>query len=218
MDHAAAGGRIHASSESEIEIEIEIEKNRDKTRKRRQEISYHTGGPGVSRASWLRWLRSVPTSGPVKWWQWVGPNGAGKSTLFSLILGFLEPSAGEIAIQGDDPRAYIRKHGAGYLPERFRLPPEWPVRDALRAFAGLERIAVRNADVAIETFGLREHATKTVAMLSHGMVQRVGLAQAFMAERMLLVLGRANGGAGRVLARAVPGTSLPGSARAARRS
>ena len=118
----------------------------------------------------------------------VGPNGAGKSTLFSLVLGFLEPTGGEITIQGEDPRAYARHHGVGYLPERFKLPSEWPVRDALRAFAALERIPAKTADSVMESFGLREHAAKTVATLSHGMLQRVGLAQAFMAERALLVL------------------------------
>ena len=118
----------------------------------------------------------------------VGPNGAGKSTLFSLILGFLEPTGGEVTIQSDDPRAYARRHGIGYLPERFRLPPDWPVRDALRAFAGLEHVPLKQAEVAIDAFGLREHAAKTVATLSHGMLQRVGLAQAFLAERALLVL------------------------------
>lgn len=118
----------------------------------------------------------------------VGPNGAGKSTLFSLILGFLEPTAGDISIAGVDPRAYMRKHGAGYLPERFRLPPEWRVRDALRSFASLERLQAVHADAVIDAFGLSEHATKTVATLSHGMLQRVGLAQALLAERALIVL------------------------------
>src|SRR5687768_16826735 len=49
----------------------------------------------------------------------VGPNGAGKSTLFSVLLGFLDPTAGDVLIDGAEPRAYMRKHGAGYLPERF---------------------------------------------------------------------------------------------------
>lgn len=118
----------------------------------------------------------------------VGPNGAGKSTLFSLLLGFLEPTAGDLAIAGDDPRRYMRRHGAGYLPERFRLPQEWTVRDALRGFARLERADVKRADQLIEAFGLEDHAGKTMAALSHGMLQRVGLAQATLAERMLVVL------------------------------
>jgi ABC-type multidrug transport system ATPase subunit len=118
----------------------------------------------------------------------VGPNGAGKSTLFALLLGFLEPTAGDIAIAGDEPRRYMRKHGAGYLPERFGLPAPWTVRDALRAFAKLERVDGKRADRAIESLGLSEHANKTMTALSHGMLQRVGLAQALLAERCLIVL------------------------------
>jgi ABC-type multidrug transport system ATPase subunit len=118
----------------------------------------------------------------------VGPNGAGKSTLFSVLLGFLDPTAGQVTIGGDEPRAYMRKHGAGYLPERFRLPAEWRVRDALRGFASLERIDKSRADAAIDTFGLHEHANQSVQALSHGMLQRVGVAQAMLAERALIVL------------------------------
>ena len=118
----------------------------------------------------------------------VGPNGAGKSTLFSVLLGFLEPSGGEVTIEGQDPAVYVRKRGAGYLPERFHLPAEWRVRHALRAFADLERIDVARADAAITTFGLNEHADKPIGSLSHGMLQRVGLAQALMGERPLIVL------------------------------
>ena len=118
----------------------------------------------------------------------VGPNGAGKSTLFSVVLGFLEPTDGEIEIAGDDPRTYMRRHGAGYLPERFRLPAEWSVRDALRGFAKLERVDAKRADQVIDTFGLDDHAAKTMSALSHGMLQRVGLAQALLAERALVVL------------------------------
>jgi ABC-type multidrug transport system ATPase subunit len=118
----------------------------------------------------------------------VGPNGAGKSTLFALVLGFLEPTDGDIEVGGTDPRRYMREHGAGYLPERFRLPPQWTVRDALRGFAKLERVAPKRADAALESFGLADHASKTMDQLSHGMLQRVGLAQALLAERMLIVL------------------------------
>ncbi|HEX6007829.1 MAG TPA: ATP-binding cassette domain-containing protein, partial [Burkholderiales bacterium] len=96
-----------------------------------------------------------------------GPNGAGKSPLFSLLLGFLEPTGGELSIAGDDPRSYVRKHGAGYLPERFRLPPEWRVGDVLRAFASIDRISRLRAQDTLERFGLAGHAQKNVAALSH---------------------------------------------------
>jgi ABC-type multidrug transport system ATPase subunit len=121
----------------------------------------------------------------------VGPNGAGKTTLFGLVLGFLRPTAGDVEIEGDDPRRYIRRHGAGYLPERFSVPPEWPVRAALLAFAkleGLRAAAAARADEALERFGLTGHADRAFGELSHGLKQRVGLAQAFLGERDLIVL------------------------------
>ena len=64
-------------------------------------------------------------------WGVVGPNGAGKSTLFALLLGFIHATTGSVRVRGLEPRRYARRHGAAYLPERFRLPGEWRVRPAL---------------------------------------------------------------------------------------
>jgi ABC-type multidrug transport system ATPase subunit len=124
-------------------------------------------------------------------WAVVGPNGAGKSTLFGLLLGFLRPTEGRVTIDGQDPARYVRRHGAGYLPERFALPPEWPVRDALIGLARLDGAgpdAAARASAAIERFGLEAHAEKPVGALSRGLLQRVGLAQATLTHRDLVVL------------------------------
>jgi ABC-2 type transport system ATP-binding protein len=129
-------------------------------------------------------------------WAVVGPNGAGKSTLLGLVLGFLRPSTGAVTLEGMSPRRYLRRHGAAFLPERFRLPPEWPVRAALRTLARLEGTAGSapgedartRADAAIARLGLEEHADKTMGALSRGLNQRVGLAQALLADRPLVVL------------------------------
>jgi ABC-2 type transport system ATP-binding protein len=125
-------------------------------------------------------------------WAVVGPNGAGKSTLLGLVLGFLRPSSGSVRVEGTTPRRYLAKHGAAYLPERFTLPPEWPVRSALRTLAGLEgakgRDAASRADVAMERLGLTAHADRTVGSLSRGLNQRLGLAQTLLADRRLVVL------------------------------
>lgn len=121
----------------------------------------------------------------------VGPNGAGKSTLLSLLLGFLSPTAGDVLIEKDEPAVYLRRKGAGYLPERFALPPQWTVRGSLKALARLDgaaRHADRRADDALARFGLEPHAGKELSTLSRGLLQRVGLAQAFLADRPLLVL------------------------------
>jgi ABC-2 type transport system ATP-binding protein len=137
-------------------------------------------------------LRDISLSMGPGVWAVVGPNGAGKSTLLALVLGFLRPSSGAVALDGAPPRRYLRRHGAAYLPERFRLPPEWPVRDALRTLAALEGVtpaaARSRADSAIGRLGLDEHAGKKVGELSRGLNQRLGLAQALLADRDLVVL------------------------------
>lgn len=137
-------------------------------------------------------LRDVTLSLGPGIWAVVGPNGAGKSTLLGLVLGFLRPTSGSVAIAGSAPRAYRRRHGAAYLPETFRLPPEWPVRATLRTLARLDGVAPREAnartDGALERLGLEPHAGKAVGALSRGLNQRLGLAQALLVERELVVL------------------------------
>jgi ABC-2 type transport system ATP-binding protein len=137
-------------------------------------------------------LRDVSLSLGSGTWGIVGPNGAGKSTLLGLVLGYLRPTSGSVSIAGSPPRRYLRSRGAAYLPERFRLPAEWPVREALRTLAALEgaapSVARSRADAAIDRLGLEEHADKVVGALSRGLNQRLGLAQTLLAERDLIVL------------------------------
>jgi ABC-2 type transport system ATP-binding protein len=121
-------------------------------------------------------------------WAVVGPNGAGKSTLLSLILGFIRPTSGTISVHGMPPREFLRYEGASYLPERFSLPTEWKVRRALSMLARLEGTGDRAADEAIDALGLEPHMHKRTGELSRGLLQRVGIAQALLARRTLVVL------------------------------
>ncbi len=121
-----------------------------------------------------------------------GPNGAGKSTLISLLLGFLDPTAGRATIDGQAPRAWVRRRGAGYLPELVALPGRWRAADVLARAAVLSGVPAgeraRRVAAYIERLGLDEHAAKQVRQLSKGTLQRLGLAQALLAGHALVIL------------------------------
>lgn len=121
-----------------------------------------------------------------------GPNGAGKSTLISLLLGFHEPTDGALRIAGLKPRAFVERHGIGYLSELVAIPPNWKVEVALRRYAVLA--GIRSHDIpgrvewAMELLGLDEHRGKKVKQLSKGNLQRLGLAQALLREDRVIIL------------------------------
>lgn len=121
-----------------------------------------------------------------------GPNGAGKSTLIALMLGYLSPTEGEVRLGGVRPRAYIERHGIGYLSELMAIPPRWKAETALRRYATLAGIGAVDiaprVEAAIRLLGLDEHRAKRVKALSKGNLQRLGLAQALLREERILVL------------------------------
>ena len=121
-----------------------------------------------------------------------GPNGAGKSTLISLLLGYLEPTDGRVRIDKLRPRAFVERHGMGYLSELIAIPPRWKLEEALARYAILagipsDRRAARIAEV-VDLLGLEEQRGKRVKQLSKGNLQRLGLAQALLRDERVIIL------------------------------
>ena len=119
-----------------------------------------------------------------------GPNGAGKSTLLRLLLGYLRPSAGVVAIGGMEPRAYVERFGIGYVSELIAIPPGWTVSEAMRTFASLAEVQGERGRIAevLEQLGIDALADRRVGDLSKGNLQRVALAQALLAPRKVMIL------------------------------
>ena len=120
-----------------------------------------------------------------------GPNGAGKSTMLSILLGYLHPSSGVASIDGRRPRQYIEQRGVSYLTELVAIPPRWTTETALKrlaAMAGLSGSLLKaRVEQAIVALGLEEHRRKQIRQLSKGNLQRVGIAQALLADSDVVI-------------------------------
>jgi len=122
----------------------------------------------------------------------VGPNGAGKSTLFGVLAGLIRPDEGSIRIDGRIPGVRVRAGGIGFLPDRVRFPEERRVAEVLRRLAILDGCPLRElssrVDRALELTGLAARGSSRCRNLSHGLRQRLGLAQLLLQPRSLLLL------------------------------
>lgn len=130
----------------------------------------------------------------------LGHNGAGKTTIMKMLTGFLEPSAGQVEIDGLDVQAHGNavQSRIGYLPESLPLYPELTVVDYLSHVAQLRGLAasdIRNsvAQVVVST-SLEEKAFDEIQTLSRGYKQRVGVAQAILHTPKVLVLDEPSNG------------------------
>ncbi len=121
----------------------------------------------------------------------LGHNGAGKSTALKLCAGFTRPSSGTVRVLGTDlaesPEAYRR---IGIAHDRDALWPFLTARAMVALCARLRGAADPDAAAAraLREVGLEGAADRKVKGFSHGMRQRVKLAQALAHDPELLLL------------------------------
>lgn len=128
----------------------------------------------------------------------LGPNGAGKSTLMKLMLGHLYPTGGRLRVFGLDPREVEAKTRLGYLPERANLYRNLTAEETLDFFAEVLELppAERRSrrDQLLAMVGLERSRKRLVGEFSHGMMRRLGLAQALLNDPDLLLLDEPTAG------------------------
>lgn len=117
----------------------------------------------------------------------LGPNGAGKSTLFGCLLGFIQPSSGEILFRDRSMREDDRRR-FGYVAERVTLYAHRTVWENGLFFARLRRIPAGDFAKQLQRVGLTDVRNRKAHQLSKGMLQRLGLAIALAGQPELLVL------------------------------
>jgi ABC-2 type transport system ATP-binding protein len=121
----------------------------------------------------------------------LGPNGAGKTTTLRVLMGLTQPTAGEVLVFGHRlvPGAPVLSRlgalveGPGFLPHLSGLDN---LRAYWRATGRLEADA--RFDDALEIAGLGDSIHRKVRTYSHGMKQRLAIAQAMLGLPELLVL------------------------------
>ncbi len=130
----------------------------------------------------------------------LGPNGAGKSTTLRILAGFLGATSGRVRVNGHDlaEASLEARASLGYMPEAAPLYPELRVREYLEFRARLKRVprSKRGASIerALERANLKGVSETTIGHLSKGFRQRVGLADALVADPPLLILDEPTAG------------------------
>ena len=118
----------------------------------------------------------------------LGPNGAGKTTSILMLMGLTEPTSGSARVCDFDPtREPLKiKRVVGYLPEKFGFYDDLTARENLdytSALNGLSRaMASKKIDELLDMVGLPEVAEQRVGTFSHGMKQRLGIADAMIKD------------------------------------
>jgi ABC-2 type transport system ATP-binding protein len=130
----------------------------------------------------------------------LGPNGAGKTTTLRMLAGFLGPTSGTVAIDGHDIEtdSLEARRCIGYMPEAVPLHSEMRVVEYLRFRAELKRVPrsarVSRVDAAMSKAAVLDVAHQRIGHLSKGYRQRVGIADAIVAEPPILILDEPTAG------------------------
>lgn len=130
----------------------------------------------------------------------LGPNGAGKTTAMRILTGYFPPTQGKVWIKGRElsknPRE-MKRH-IGYLPETVNLYSDMRISEFLAFVASVKGVSSRRKNKEIEEklylCGLWNVKHRLIKKLSKGYRQRVGLAQALIADPEVLILDEPTSG------------------------
>lgn len=129
----------------------------------------------------------------------VGNNGAGKTTTIKMIVGLLEPTQGQVTVDGAPTLLPDTRRRIGYLPEESPLYDDMDALSYLRFFGGLYDVprkeAARRAEHLLVRMGLSKEAWgKPIGTLSKGMRRKIAIARCLLHEPPIIVLDEPTSG------------------------
>ncbi|MBC8175180.1 MAG: ABC transporter ATP-binding protein [Candidatus Marinimicrobia bacterium] len=126
----------------------------------------------------------------------LGPNGAGKSTTIRMMLALVKPDKGEIKIFGKSIIPFRNRvlRGVGAVIEEPSFYKNLSARRNLQMLADLESVSRSRVDEVLEMVRLSDRGNDKLKAYSHGMKQRLGIAQALLSKPRLLILDEPTSG------------------------
>ncbi|MCX6007808.1 MAG: ABC transporter ATP-binding protein [Chloroflexi bacterium] len=130
----------------------------------------------------------------------LGPNGAGKTTTILMLMGFCEPSSGQVRVIGYDPaREPIKvKKVVGYMPEKIGFYDDLTARENLEYTGRLNglsgKLLTERINGLLDDVGLKDKSGQLVGKFSHGMKQRLGIADVMMKEPKIAIFDEPTSG------------------------
>ena len=128
----------------------------------------------------------------------IGANGAGKSTTMKTLMGFIFPTSGKVQMFGSNCGTVESRRRIGYLPEVALYYPFMKARELLELYGGLQGLSraelKRVIPPLLEKVGLAGKSEVLLRQFSKGMQQRLGIAQAIIAQPEALIFDELSSG------------------------
>ena len=130
----------------------------------------------------------------------LGANGAGKTTLLQMICGIIEPTSGEVKVNGENNLQMGEQFRdlLGYLPQEFGYTPGFTAKDFMLYIASIKglrpRYAKRRTRELLRLVNLEKEADRKIRTFSGGMKRRLGIAQALLNDPKILILDEPTAG------------------------
>lgn len=130
----------------------------------------------------------------------LGANGAGKTTLLQMICGIIEPTSGEVKIDGENNIQMGERFRdiLGYLPQEFGYTPSFTAQDLMLYIASIKGLqpqyAKRKTRQLLRLVNLENEANRKIRTFSGGMKRRLGIAQALLNDPKILILDEPTAG------------------------
>lgn len=130
----------------------------------------------------------------------LGANGAGKTTLLQMICGIIEPTSGEVKVNGENNLQMGERFRdlLGYLPQEFGYTPGFTAQDFMLYIASIKglqpKYAKRRTRELLRLVNLEKEADRKIRTFSGGMKRRLGIAQALLNDPKIIILDEPTAG------------------------